>query len=105
MCCGSAARRSRCVEAADHALAQVRPVIFFFYWGGGGVVRLTAKPRYLLLLHRGDKKSNTVTALVQGSHASGYNPSQLLSSLRAAVSGLFNASFICWSGADQARCQ
>ncbi len=42
----------------------------FFYlgkksvWGGGGgVVRLTAKPRYLLLLHRGEKKSNTVTAL------------------------------------------
>ncbi len=31
--------------------------------GGGGVVRLTAKPRYLLLLHRGEKKSNTVTAL------------------------------------------
>ncbi len=30
---------------------------------GGGVVRLTAKPRYLLLLHRGNKKSNTVTAL------------------------------------------
>ncbi len=34
----------------------------FFYWGGG-VVRLTAKPRYLLLLHRGKEKSNTVTAL------------------------------------------
>ncbi len=33
----------------------------FFYWGG--VVRLTAKPRYLLLLHRGKEKSNTVTAL------------------------------------------
>ncbi len=35
---------------------------------GGGVwrliVRLTAKPRYLLLLHRGKEKSNTVTALV-----------------------------------------
>ncbi len=29
----------------------------------GGVVRLTAKPRYLLLLHRGNEKSNTVTAL------------------------------------------
>ncbi len=27
-------------------------------------MRLTAKPRYLLLLHRGNKKSNTVTALV-----------------------------------------
>ncbi len=35
----------------------------FFYWGGGVVVRLTAKPRYLLLLHRGKEKSNTVTAL------------------------------------------
>ncbi len=37
----------------------------FFYLGkkSGGVVRLTAKPRYLLLLHRGEKKSNTVTAL------------------------------------------
>ncbi len=33
----------------------------FFY---GGVVRLTAKPRYLLLHHRGKEKSNTVTALV-----------------------------------------
>ncbi len=30
----------------------------------GGVVRLTAKPRYLLLLHRGNEKYNTVTALV-----------------------------------------
>ncbi len=35
----------------------------FFYWGGG-VVRLTAKPRYLLLHHRGKEKSNTVTALI-----------------------------------------
>ncbi len=26
-------------------------------------MRLTAKPRYLLLLHRGNEKSNTVTAL------------------------------------------
>ncbi len=52
--------------AADYAFAQVRPRQFFFYWGGGGggVVRLTAKPRYLLLLHRGNKKSNTVTALL-----------------------------------------
>ncbi len=39
----------------------------FFYWGGGGgVVRLTAKPRYLLLHHRGKEKSNTVTALPSG---------------------------------------
>ncbi len=53
--------------AADHALAQVRPRQKKIYWGGGGgggVVRLTAKPRYLLLLHRGNEKSNTVTALV-----------------------------------------
>ncbi len=49
------------VGAADHALAEVRPRQFFLL---GGVVRLTAKPRYLLLLHRGDKKSNTLTALV-----------------------------------------
>ncbi len=37
----------------------------YFTWGGGGggVVRLTAKPRYLLLHHRGKEKSNTVTAL------------------------------------------
>ncbi len=33
---------------------------------GGGVVQLTAKPRYLLLLHRGKEKSNTVTALFAG---------------------------------------
>ncbi len=38
--------------------------IFFTGGGLGGVVRLTAKPRYLLLLHRGKEKSNTVTALV-----------------------------------------
>ncbi len=62
MCCGSAARRR--FGAADHALAQVRPRQFFFTeGGGGGVVRLTAKPRYLLLHHRGKEKSNTVTAL------------------------------------------
>ncbi len=59
MCCGSAARRR--FGAADHALAQVRPRQFFLL--GGGVVRLTAKPRYLLLHHRGKEKSNTVTAL------------------------------------------
>ncbi len=62
MCCGSAARRR--FGAADHALAQVRPRQFIFLLGGGGVVRLTAKPRYLLLLHRGNEKSNTVTALI-----------------------------------------
>ncbi len=62
MCCGSAARRR--FGAADHALAQVRPRQFFFT--GGGVVRLTAKPRYLLLHHRGKEKSNTVTALISG---------------------------------------
>ncbi len=41
MCCGSAARRNRCFGAADHALSHVR---------------LTAKPRYFLLFHRGKKK-------------------------------------------------
>ncbi len=35
-----------------------------FLRGRRGVVRLTAKPRYLLLLHRGKEKSNTVTALM-----------------------------------------
>ncbi len=60
MCGGFAARRR--FGVADHALAQVRPRQFFFT--GGGVVRLTAKPRYLLLLHRGNEKSNTVTALI-----------------------------------------
>ncbi len=50
MCCGSAARRNRRFGAADHALAHVR---------------LTAKPRYFLLLHRGKNKSNTVTALFE----------------------------------------
>ncbi len=63
MCCGSAARRR--FGAADHTLAQVRPRQFIFLLGGG-VVRLTAKPRYLLLLHRGNEKSNTVTALYFG---------------------------------------
>ncbi len=72
MCCGSAARRR--FGAADHALAQVRPRQFiFFTGGGGGVVRLTAKPRYLLLLHRGNEKSNTVTAL-DAAHSSGQQP-------------------------------
>ncbi len=66
MCCGSAARRR--FGAADHALAQVRPRQKKITEGGGGgglggVVRLTAKPRYLLLHHRGKEKSNTVTAL------------------------------------------
>ncbi len=59
MCCGSAARRR--FGATDHALAQVPPHQFFT---GGGVMRLTAKPRYLLLLHRGKEKSITVTALI-----------------------------------------
>ncbi len=31
----------------------------------GRVVRLTAKPRYLLLLHHGNEKYNTVTALLE----------------------------------------
>ncbi len=62
MCCGSAAqtlwsnRPCTCTSATTS----------IFYWGGGGgggVMRLTAKPRYLLLLHRGKEKSITVTAL------------------------------------------
>ncbi len=39
--------------------------LFLLGGGGGGVVRLTAKPRYLLLHHRGKEKSNTVTALIK----------------------------------------
>ncbi len=34
-----------------------------FFTGVGGVVRLTAKPQYLLLLHGGKEKSKTITAL------------------------------------------
>ncbi len=79
---------SRRFGAADHALAQVWPRQIFtctlskncrkmvsfwsqsralsldFFLGVGGVVRLTDKPRYLLLLHRGKKKYRTITALV-----------------------------------------
>ncbi len=52
------------LQRADADLRhQLTTSIFFLLGGGGGVVRLTAKPRYLLLLHRGKEKSNTVTAL------------------------------------------
>ncbi len=61
--CSARAIWSRNFGAADHAFAQVRPRFFYLGKQSGGVVRLTAKPRYLLLLHRGEKKSNTVTAL------------------------------------------
>ncbi len=54
------------LQRADADLRhQLTTSIFFLL--GGGVVRLTAKPRYLLLLHRGKEKSNTVTALVPSS--------------------------------------
>ncbi len=33
--------------------------VFFF------IVRLTAKPRYLLFFHNGKNKSNTITALIE----------------------------------------
>ncbi len=49
------------LQRADADLHKCHHVNFFLL--GGGVVRLTAKPRYLLLLHRGKEKSNTVTAL------------------------------------------
>ncbi len=62
--CSARAIWSKHFGAADHALAQVRPLQVFFTGGGVVVMRLTAKPRYLLLLHRGKKKSNTVTALL-----------------------------------------
>ncbi len=83
MCCGSAARRR--FGAADHAPRQKKIT------GGGGVVRLTAKPRYLLLLHRGNEKSNTVTALAPtglNTHACKFQV-YLVSSWLAA-SGVFN---------------
>ncbi len=67
--CSACAIWSRNFGAADHAFAQVRPRFFLRGGvGGGGGVRLTAKPRYLLLLHRGNKKSNTVTALLSANH-------------------------------------
>ncbi len=58
------------LQRADADLQKCDHVNFFLLGGGGGggvggVVRLTAKPRYLLLLHRGKEKSNTVTALVE----------------------------------------
>ncbi len=69
MCRGSAARVLYEAETLEQQTMHLHKCdhVFFFYGGGGGgggVVRLTAKPRYLLLLHRGNKKSNTVTALV-----------------------------------------
>ncbi len=54
--------------SADHALAQVRPQHFFFTLGGGGgggcVVRLTVKPRYLLLFKIQYRHSPNGDALV-----------------------------------------
>ncbi len=41
----------------------------FIIYSVYSVVLLTAKPRYLLLLHRGKEKSNTVTALARISPA------------------------------------
>ncbi len=52
------------LQRADADLDKCDHVNFILLGGGGGVVRLTAKPRYLLLLHRGKEKSNTVTALI-----------------------------------------
>ncbi len=70
MCRGSAARALYEAETLEQQTMHLHKCDHvFFYLGkksvGGGVVRLTAKPRYLLLLHRGEKKSNTVTALMQ----------------------------------------
>ncbi len=63
MCCGYAARRSSRPCICTSATTSKKKILVG--GGVGGVVRLTAKPRYLLLLHRGNKKSNTVTALLQ----------------------------------------
>ncbi len=69
MCRGSAARalyEAETLEQQTMHLHKCDHVFFYLGKKSGGVVRLTAKPRYLLLLHRGEKKSNTVTALVLG---------------------------------------
>ncbi len=70
MCGGSAARALYEAETLEQQTMHLHKCDHVFFLlgkkkcgGGGGVVRLTAKPRYLLLLHRGEKKSNTVTAL------------------------------------------
>ncbi len=44
-----------------------------------GFVRLTAKPQYLLMLHRGKKKSHSVTALAAAWHNTNTDQSTLLS--------------------------
>ncbi len=56
------------LQRADALEQQTMHTSIFFPGGGGGVVRLTTKPRYLLLHHRGKEKSNTVTALLAGLH-------------------------------------
>ncbi len=66
MCCGSAARVLYEAETLEQRTMHLHKCDHVFFLRGGGVVRLTAKPRYLLLLHRGNKKSNTVTALITG---------------------------------------
>ncbi len=60
--CAVALQRTDALEQQTMHLHKCDHVNFF-YWGGGRVVRLTAKPRYLLLHHRGKEKSNTITAL------------------------------------------
>ncbi len=62
--CAVALQRADALEQQTMHLHKCDHVNFFLLGGGGGVVRLTAKPRYLLLHHRGKEKSNTVTALV-----------------------------------------
>ncbi len=72
MCRGSAARALYEAETLEQQTMHLHKCDHVFFYlgkksvggGGGGVVRLIAKPRYLLLLHRGEKKSNTVTALI-----------------------------------------
>ncbi len=64
--CAVALQRADALEQQTMHLHRCYHVYFFYLrgGGGGGVVRLTAKPRYFLLHHRGKEKSNTVTALV-----------------------------------------
>ncbi len=76
MCRGSAAGVLYEAETLEQQTMHLHKcTTFFFLWG---VVRLTAKPRYLLLLHRGNKKSNTVTALVKTAVAAVLNKNKML---------------------------
>ncbi len=71
--CAVALQRADALEQQTMHLHKCDHVNFFLL--GGGVVRLTAKPRYLLLHHRGKEKSNTVTALLHCNETDAINQS------------------------------